>query len=411
MAIGTELRAAGINVNYAPVADLATNPRNPSLGVRSFGADWRRAAVHVAAMVTGLESAGVAATLKHFPGKGDAGVDTHHELARVDRSLSDLHGRELRPFMAGISAGASLVMSGHFAIPSLTGSRPATLTPAIMQGLLREELGFRGVTISDAFDMEALSPGDGRLGDAVDGLNGGLDLLLLGSTSDVSAFDGVLRAADADGRLDAYATAAAIGRVRALRQRLADVEPVDLGVIGGEAHLALARSVSERALTLVRDRDGLLPVRRADGDPVLVIMPRPVDLTPADTSAAEPAGLAAAIRRHHPATEELLVGHVPTPSEIDAAVSRARTARLVVIGTISAHLHDAQAALVSAVVHAGPPTITIAMRTPWDASAYPSAGTHVCTYSLVEPSCLAVADALFGRLPFPGRLPVAEAVV
>ncbi len=408
-AIGRELRAVGINVNYAPVADLATNPRNPSLGVRSFGDDPAAVAAHVAAMVGGLESAGVATTVKHFPGKGDAGVDTHHQLARVDRTLDQLRTRELRTFAAGISAGASLVMSGHFAIPSLTGDAPATLTPGVMHDLLRKDLGFDGVTISDSFDMDALSPGDGRLADAVRGLNGGLDLLLLGSRSEVAAFDATVAAAEAAGELAAVGTAAALGRIGALRRRLATVDPIELAVVGAAEHQALALDVARRAITLVRDRDGLLPLRPGSRDRILVIMPSPHDLTPADTSSAEGAGLAAAIRRRHLATIELLVDHAPTRDQVRGAVAAAADTDFVVVGSVSASLEPAQAELVQAVLAAGRPTVTVAMRTPWDLSAYPAAGTHLCAYSIVEPSCEAVATACFGELRAEGRLPVSAA--
>jgi beta-N-acetylhexosaminidase len=408
-AIGSELRAVGVNVNYAPVADLATNPLNPSLGVRSFGDDPPVVATHVAAMVEGLESAGVAATVKHFPGKGHAAVDTHHQLARVDRTLDELRVRELRPFTAGFDAGASLVMSGHFAIPSLTGDAPATLTPAVMRDLLRTDLGFGGVTISDSFDMDALSPGTGRLADAVRGLNGGLDLLLLGSRSDVASFDVAVGTADAAGELDPARSAEALARIGILRRRLGGADPVDLAAVGAEEHQALAREVAERAITLLRDRDGLLPLRPTSHDRILVVMPRPLDLTPADTSSAEGVGLAAAIRRRHPATDELLVDQAPTGDETRAAVAAATTADVVVVGSVSASLEPAQAELVQAVLAVGRPTVTVAMRTPWDLAAYPTAGTHLCAYSILEPSCEAIAAACFGELRATGRLPVATA--
>jgi len=407
-AIGRELRAVGVNVDYAPVADLATNPSNPSLGVRSFGDDPPRVAEHVAAFVRGLEGTGVAATLKHFPGKGEAGVDTHHRLATVRRSRAGF-ARELATFRAGLAAGASVVMSGHFAAPALTGddALPATLSPAVMTGLLREELGFDGVAVSDAFDMDALSPGSGRLRDAIAGLNAGLDLLLLGGSSDVAAFEGALRDGVLRGAVDARLNEAALGRVAALRRRLAGFEQPDLAVVGGAEHAALAVEVAQRALTLLRDRDSLLPLRPAPGDRILAIMPRPADLTPADTSAGVRPGLAAALRRRHPDVEELLVEPAPSDVEIDAAVTRARDADLLVIGSISASLEPRQAALVRALLEAGRPTVTAALRTPWDLSGYPAAGTHACTYSIVEPSMEALAAGLFGEIGFAGRLPVA----
>ena len=163
-AIGLELLACGVNVNFAPVCDLATNPANRSVGVRSFGDDPARVGPLVAATVRGMARAGVASTLKHFPGLGDSEVDTHHGLATVDASAEQLHARELEPFRAGIDAGAELVMSAHLAVPGVTGDPtvPATLSPAVMGGLLRDALAFEGVSVSDAFDMGGLGTADTR---------------------------------------------------------------------------------------------------------------------------------------------------------------------------------------------------------------------------------------------------------
>ncbi|MEP7379773.1 MAG: glycoside hydrolase family 3 N-terminal domain-containing protein, partial [Chloroflexota bacterium] len=141
-ATGRELRALGVNVDYAPVCDLATNPANPALGIRCFGDDAQAVGRLAAATVRGLQSEGVAATVKHFPGLGDAPVDTHHELAVVSTSRDVLESRELVPFRAAIAAGARLAMAGHIAVPALTGSAavPASLSPAALRDVLRDEL-------------------------------------------------------------------------------------------------------------------------------------------------------------------------------------------------------------------------------------------------------------------------------
>ena len=163
-AIGTEARAMGVNVVYAPVMDLATNPDNAALGIRSFGDDPAAVGVLGSAMIRGLRSAGVAAAVKHFPGLGDAAADTHYGTAVVSGDRDRLERLELAPFRAGIAAGVDLVMSSHVAVPALTGDprQPATLSRAVMSDLLRAELGFAGVTISDALDMGALAQDDAQ---------------------------------------------------------------------------------------------------------------------------------------------------------------------------------------------------------------------------------------------------------
>ena len=411
-AIGRELRAAGANLNYAPVCDLATTPDNPALGVRSFGDDPEPVARLVAATVRGLAAAGVASTLKHFPGMGDIALDTHHGAVAVAADAGTMRSRELVPFRSGIAAGASLVMTGHAAVPALSGAElPSTLSPAIVTALLRDELGFEGIAISDAFNMQALAQDPaGRAAAATAALRAGLDLLLLASEAEPNAAldDALVREASSGG-IPVGPMRASLARVAELRRRLAagpaGGEP-NLSVVGCAAHRELADELAHRSITLVRDTAHLLPLRPAPDGEIFVIMPRPSDLTPADTSSAVAPGLAGAMRRHHPRVIEHLVGQHPDATEISDARAAADGAGVLVVGTISASLAPGQVALVEALLALGRPTVTVALRTPWDVDAYPATTTHACTYSVLEPSLAALADALFGQAPFPGRLPV-----
>ena len=411
-AIGRELRAAGVNVNYAPVCDLATNPANPALGVRAFGDDPNGAARLVAAFVQGLAESGVAATLKHFPGIGEISADTHHGSVAADVDAEQLRARELVPFRAGIAAGAPMVMCGHAAVPSLTGRSdlPATLAAPIVTALLRDELGFTGVAISDALNMRALAQDSaGRAIDAIAGLRAGLDLLLLTAGDQAAELEEALVLAASRGLVPADGVAASLHRVATLRRSIAVVpaggEP-ETSEIGSAAHRVLADELARRSVTLVRDDGNLLPLRLGAGDEVFAVMPQPADLTPADTSSTIEPGLADAIRRHHPRVTPHIVTQDPAAAEIAGARAAADSADVIVIGTISASLQPGQVALVESLLALGRPTVTVALRTPWDGEAYPTAGTHACTYSVLEPSLLALADALFGLAPFPGRLPV-----
>jgi beta-N-acetylhexosaminidase len=411
-AIGRELRAAGVNVNYAPVCDLATNPANPALGVRAFGDDPESAARLAAAFVGGLAESGVAATLKHFPGMGEIGADTHHGSVATEVDAEQLRARELVPFRSGIAAGAPIVMCGHAAVPSLTGRAdlPATLAAPIVTALLRPVLGFPGVAISDALNMRALAQdGTGRAIEAIAGLRAGLDLLLLTAGDEAAELEEALVLAASRGLVPAAGVVASLDRVAALRRVLSAVpeggEP-ETSVIGSAAHRALADELARRSLTLVRDEGNLLPLRLDPGDEVFAVMPQPADLTPADTSSTVAPGLADAIRRHHTRVTPLVVAQDPDGAEIAGACAAAASADVIVIGTISASLQPGQVALVESLLALGRPTVTVALRTPWDADAYPAVGTHACTYSLLEPSLVALADALFGLAPFPGHLPV-----
>jgi beta-N-acetylhexosaminidase len=409
-AMGLELRALGVTVDYGPLCDLATNPANPAIGIRSFGDDPGAVGELVAAAVRGLQSAGVAAALKHFPGIGDVAADSHHELPQLPADREALDARELVPFRAGIAAGARLVMSAHLAVPALTGDSelPSTLAPAVMDGLLRGELGFDGVSITDALDMRALAQGSNQVLDILAALRAGVDLLLTAPDPEARArIEPGLRHAAARGLIDTPAAQASAVRVRDLREWLAGFDQPELAVVGSAAHAALASELAARALTLVRDDDGLLPLALQPSDRIAAIMPTPTDQTPADTSSTVAPGLAAALRVHHPAVDEIVVDHAPPADQIAAIRERVRDHALIVVGTTAALAERGQAALVEALLAVGPPVVTVALRTPFDLAAYPLSRVHASSYGLLPPSLEALGAALFGRVGFPGRLPAA----
>ncbi len=182
-AIGTELAAVGIDLDLGPVADVNTNPSNPVIGTRSFGADPERSAAHVAAWVAGLQAAGVAACAKHFPGHGDTAQDSHLELPTVDAPLDVLEKRELVPFVAAVRAGIASVMTSHIVVPALDPELPATLSAPVL-GLLRDRMGYGGVIVSDALDMAGACAGRGIPEAAVLSLAAGADLLCIGADKD-----------------------------------------------------------------------------------------------------------------------------------------------------------------------------------------------------------------------------------
>ena len=421
-ASGTELAAMGVNVDFAPVCDLLDDPRSPLMGTRTFGDDPILAGRLAAAMVRGLQSAGVAATLKHFPGHGSVAGDSHHGLPVSPVDAVTLRSREIVPFRAGIGAGARLVMLGHLAVPAATDGRtvPATLAPELARALLRDELGFEGVTVSDALDMAALysSAGPGaaakELPDiAVRAAAAGLDLLL--TLHDPVLEDLVVDAlvdAARSGRLPPADVRSSARRIRSLRAWLGQTGQPPLSVVGSAAHAELAREIAERSSTLIRDRDGLLPMRPDGIDRVVVFSPRPVDLTPADTSSYLRLGLAEVLRETGFRVDGIDMPLDPTPADIGALAEAAGPGTasakrvLAVVGSIDALVHDRQARLVDALVRRGVPVIAVALRTPVDVLAYPSVGTALATYGSQPPNLRALATGLVGRIPFTGRLPV-----
>jgi beta-N-acetylhexosaminidase len=205
-AVAGDLAGVGVDLNLAPVADVNSDPRNPVIGVRSFGADPELAARHVAAFTAAHEAAGVATSVKHFPGHGDTAADSHLALPVVDVSLDVLRTRDLPPFRAAIEAGARTVMTSHILLPRLDPAGPATFSSRILGDLLRGELGFDGVIVSDALDMAGASGAIGIPAAAARALAAGCDLLCLGtggSPEQLDAIGAAVAAVDADRLADA----------------------------------------------------------------------------------------------------------------------------------------------------------------------------------------------------------------
>lgn len=235
--VGRALRATGCNLTMAPDVDVNSNPLNPVIGVRSFGSDPLLTARHSAAWVRGVQGQGIAACPKHFPGHGDTARDSHLALPVVDVSLAALQSRDLPPFIAAIEAGARSIMTSHILMPQLDASGPATFSAAILQGLLREQLGFTGAIVSDALDMHGASGEHGIPEAAVRALIAGCDLLCIGTENtdeELAAIEAAVFVAIEDGRLPAARVHEAAERVRGLGDADAIPRP-DAGVRGAEA--------------------------------------------------------------------------------------------------------------------------------------------------------------------------------
>lgn len=408
--LGAELAALGINVNYAPSADVNNNPRNPVIGVRSFGDDPALVGALAAAVVEGIQSQGVAATVKHFPGHGDTQTDSHAGLSTLSHDLERLRAVELPPFSAAIKAGVKMVMTAHLGVQALDGENPppATLSRRVLTDLLRNEMGFDGVIVSDAMDMGAIRQGEHLGEETVTACLAGIDLLLLtGNPKDQARIYDALTAALTLGTLPREQMQRSIDRIIALKEWIA-AHPArpEMNVIRSPAHLRVADQIAEKSITLVRDRDGMIPLQLPPAKRVAVIVPQPQDLTPADTSSYEKPRLAEAIREYHPLTDGFIVPFAPSSNEISDIIQNLGSYDLIVTGTINAFTTPPQSALIQAILRMEKPVVVVALRLPYDLELFPQAGTCLCTYSILEPSMRAVAKALFGKNPIEGRLPV-----
>jgi beta-N-acetylhexosaminidase len=284
-ATGRGLRAIGVNVDFAPVADVQSNPGNPIVGDRAFGADPVLVGRHVAAFVRGLQATGVAATLKHFPGHGDVAVDSHLALPRLDADQGRLETLEWPPFVAGIDAGAAAAMSGHLLVPALDPELPATLSRAILGGALRRRLGFEGTLFTDALDMRAIADGWGVPEAAVLAMAAGVDVPIVcnGHPGLYHAMLDALEAAAADGRLTAERVSEAQTRLDRLLTAYPSA-PLDVDASVLEADTATEAEAARRAVAVLGAPAPLRP------GAAVALFGRPSEVTSGASDAARPVG-------------------------------------------------------------------------------------------------------------------------
>jgi beta-N-acetylhexosaminidase len=438
---GAELRAVGFHQDYAPVADVNSNPANPVIGVRSYGSDPAEVSRYVVAAVQGLRDAGIAATVKHFPGHGDTATDSHLELPAVGRDVASWEAVDLAPFAAAIGAGVDAVMSAHVSVPAVDDSGdPATASPKILTGVLRDRLGFDGVVVTDALDMAGARqrfPG----GEAsVRALAAGADQLLM--PADLPEAVEAVTAAVRDGRVPAARLDAAVRRVLLLKERLGlldgrtsrlprsmtpevpvpsmrnsggpgsldasrpgpglsgqdsrspagarDLRPLPVAPPDAVRHAGIARDLARRAVTVLGDRTWRPP---SAGHVALV-----------GALGGDADRLAAAFRR--PGIELSIVDTGTDPADVSAALSAAAGAELTVVVTRAGYRWPGQRALLAGLTQAGYRHVLLALREPYDAGLAPAALATFLTYGDDPVLRDALLDVLAGDATPGGRLPV-----
>ncbi|MGQ5262587.1 glycoside hydrolase family 3 protein [Micromonospora sp. ZYX-F-536] len=406
---GRELRAVGIRQPYAPIADVNVNPGNPVIGVRSFGADPTLVGDLTAAQVTGFQDrAGVTAVAKHFPGHGDTATDSHTGIPVINHSRAEWDRIDAPPFKRAISAGVDSIMTAHIVVPALDPSGdPATLSPTILTGVLRGELGFRGVIVTDALNMAGVRTkyGDERV--PVLALKAGADQLLM--PPDLAlARDAVLRAV-ADGELTERRIDESVRRILAMKYRqglarspLVDVEKA-VRTVGAPEHLAAVTRVTDPTLTAVRNDAGILPLPRA-GRSVLV--------TGWDSAAFAPITTVANGFTARGARTTARPATMPSDAVIAATATQAAAHDLTVVlvnkawDTTVTDPRATQQRLVAALLGTGKPVVVVAVRDPYDIAYLPGVTTYLATYSYTRAAMDALVRALHGELSPSGRLPV-----
>ncbi|RAJ62393.1 beta-N-acetylhexosaminidase [Streptomyces sp. Amel2xB2] len=404
--IGSELAAMGINQNYAPVADVNINPDNPIIGVRSFGSDPGLCAELVAESVRGYHRGHVASAAKHFPGHGDTDVDSHTGLPVIKHTRKQLDTIDLPPFRAAVARGVDTIMTAHIVVPSLDSSGvPATMSKPIVTGLLREELGFRGLIVTDALDMGGATEDFPPHVAPVRALKAGCDQLVLAPKAD-TAHAAVLKAVES-GEVTRERLDASVLRIleHKLRNGLFPRPYVDEDraerVVGSRRHTAEAARITDRTVTLLRNESSTLPLSSD---------PRDVLVTGWDTE--QVATLAAAVgKRPGQSATPLATGAAPDATKIEEAVAAAGDHDVTVVLTNGAAATKdkgaAQGDLVTALVKAGKPVVAVAVRNPYDIARFPGVPACLVTFSYGKPSLASVVRALYGDIEPGGKLPVA----
>ena len=419
--IGAECRTVGLHAVFGPCCDCNTNPDNVIIGVRSFGERAELVAEMTEAAVAGALAAGALPTLKHFPGHGDTRVDSHRGLPIVERSREELFEIDLLPFAKGVAAGAPIVMTAHIVFPALDGARPATLSPTILGEILRGELGFEGVILSDSMNMKSMRANYDPLDAAIGAVNAGVDLVMLAEehydhdsdylARQIALIEGVREAAR-DGRIRQVRLDEAVGRVLALKAQIDLAQPIDPASVGSAAHRMIELSAARRAMAIVRGSLELLPARR--GAPVTVvntalrsaydILGLTRGIGPNQTDAAFDLFVAAIQERspeaHVLSAEDVLAGARPAHEGLVLAVTENhplpgadfdQSVKHAVIEKLQAGGHLVQ---------------VVALRDPYELGAMPFVHDYLCAFGSRWCSAVAAAELVFGEIEASGASPV-----
>ncbi|MFI2648265.1 glycoside hydrolase family 3 protein [Micromonospora fulviviridis] len=384
--LGAELAAVGVTLNYAPDADVNSNPANPVIGVRSFGADPALVARHTAAWVRGLQAGGVAACAKHFPGHGDTRVDSHHDLPRIGGDRARLDAVELAPFRAAVTAGAQAVMTGHLLVPALDPELPATLSPRILGRLLREELGFGGVVVTDAVEMRAVADRYGFAGAAVRALAAGADAICVGgeraTEADARELRDAIVAAVVSGDLPEERLAEAAKRVEQLAAWTVAARSSRSGARPGDAGSAIGLAAARRALRVVATTGGLLPLT---GPAHVVEFAPPRNIAIGEET---PWGIAAPLAALAPGTTTARYAREEVPADLSAGTA----GRPLVLVVRDLHRHDWMRDAVSRALATRPDAVVVELGVP----ELVTGAVHVATHGATRATAVAAAELLAG---------------
>jgi beta-glucosidase-like glycosyl hydrolase/CubicO group peptidase (beta-lactamase class C family) len=408
-----EARAAGVRWIFAPDADVNNNPDNPIINIRSFGEDPEQVAKFVAEEVRGIEENGGLATPKHFPGHGDVSVDSHLALATVTGDRDEMESNELVPFRAAIAAGSGSMMPGHLAVPAFEpdATIPATVSKNIITGLLRDEMKFKGLVVTDAMDMGGVTslfpPGEA----AVRAVEAGADILLMPPVPD-AAMSGLERAVRS-GRISQKRIDESVRRILLAKSklgldknRMTDVERLDK-MFGRPEFQTQAQNIADRGVTLLRDTPHLLPLDATKPLRVLLVsLAADADAYPGETIEPEIRWRVDSLKAMRADTQFVNVSSLklPAPDTYDVAIAALFVRVADRKGNVA--FPSDQQAFVDQMLASGKPTVVIGFGSPYLVKAFPNAPVWLGEFATNDVSQRAAVRALFGQVPIQGKIPV-----
>ncbi len=409
-----DARAMGVNWLFAPVSDVNNNPDNPIINIRSFGEDPKVVSSFVEAYIKGAHSDTknpVLVTAKHFPGHGDTAQDSHLGLARLDASRERIESVELEPFRAAISSGVDAIMTAHLAVPALEPeNEPATVSFNVLTGVLRGELNFRGIVITDAMDMQGLAAMFDTAEASVRAIQAGSDVLLMPRRAE-DAINGVV-AAVLSGRITRQRLEESVARVLAAkvrlglnRKRIVNLEDI-ADVVGSPEAEERAQQVADRAVTLVKDDKDSLPLRHPDNTCLFA-------LTEGRRS-QQGQRLLEEVKKRAPKMTTVLMDPSMSKADLDdAAAKSVGCGQIVVAAYVSVSAYRGNVALtgnypdfLNALIAGHAPVTLVSLGNPYLVRSFPKAAAYLTTFSPTPSSETSLSKALFGEIPISGHLPV-----
>ena len=390
-----ELAAVGVNLNFAPVMDVNNNPQNPVIDRRSFGESSELVSRLGTAYIRGLQRNGILATAKHFPGHGDTTVDSHFDLPTVNHNRERVHALELHPFRAAIDADVAAIMTAHIIYTAFDPDRPATLSPTILTDLLRKELGFDGLLITDDMEMKAIDDRYRSGEAAVMAVEAGADIVMVLWTpaKQLEVFNALLSAVKS-GRISQVRLDQSVERILKSKGAAFDrrfVDPDAVGrIVGIDAHQQLAQTIAARAITVVRNRNNILPLKLKPETAVLIL--------------SASSTLFENFKAHHPNAVDVSIPQKPVADDLlPQLISRARDADVVIAGIIN----DEQSALIHQIsLGKTTPVIVIALGSPYTLRGCPGVSASLAAYDSHDASVSAAVEVIVGAQTARGKLPI-----